>query len=336
MKKTILLVPMLLGGLLVGCGAQKQVNEEKKEDIKVNSLVAGEEEVIEEDIFIVDAKGQEIYSSKMVETETDYFYSSISDNNRIYRSVMKDDTTGAPKSEVSMLSGDDLIYFDGRIYYSNSQDKGKIYSFEAKEFNEDVKAEPFNIYSSRDLVSCADGIFYINQDDNEKVYFTSYDGEINKAVTQDRAPKFIVSDYKLYYQNANDGYNLYAIDLSENKRVKLTDFSVESFTIANNFILVTNSDDNNSLYYVKSNESIEKVSNRKAFELKSDLYRKEKDKNKFYYINGEKELIEADFVDETKIQSEKIISKEAVEEYYFTNEKIIIKDEEEIMKAYAK
>ncbi|MGL5574175.1 MAG: DUF5050 domain-containing protein [Sarcina sp.] len=335
MKKTILLVPMLLGGLLTSCGAKEQVKEEKKEPIKVNSQVT-EEERGEDDIFIVDAKNQEIYASKIVEGETDYFYTSISDNNRIYRKVIKDGTTGAPKSEVSMLSGDDLIHKDGKIYYSNSQDDGKIYSFEVDKFNEDIKAEPFNIYRSRDLVSCEDGLFYINDNDNEKIYFSSYDAKINKAVTQDRAPKFIVSDYKLYYQNADDGYNLYAIDLSENKRIKLTDFSVESFIIANDFILATNSDDNNSLYYIKSNESIEKVSNRKAFELKNDLYKKENDRNKFYYIDEDRKLVEANFGTEMKIQSEKIISKDAVEDYYFTSKQIIVKDEEEVMKAYNK
>ncbi|MGL4654387.1 MAG: DUF5050 domain-containing protein [Sarcina sp.] len=336
MKRTILLVPILLGGVLVSCGGEEQIKEEKRESIKVSSHVKAQEEVREEETFLVEASSQEMYSSRVLQTENDYFYSSISDNNRIYRNVIKNENQNNPKSEVSMLSGTDLIHFDGKVYYSNSQDNGKIYFFETKDFNEDVEAKPLNIHSSRDLVACDDGIFYINQDDNEKIYFISYDGKINKAVTQDRAPKFIVADYKLYYQNANDGYNLYVIDLKENKRIKLTDFSVESFTATKGFILVTNSDDNNSLYFVKSNENIEKLSNRKAFELKSDLNKKENDRNKIYYINEERELVEADLGSEMKIQSERIISKTSVENYYFTTDKIIVKDEEEMMKAYNK
>ncbi|WP_297521152.1 DUF5050 domain-containing protein [uncultured Clostridium sp.] len=336
MKKIILLVPILLGGMLVSCGEEPKEIEKKDNNIKVNSYVKAEDATIKEELFLVDAKTQETYSSRIAETKINYFYSSIKDNNRIYREVIKNDNINNPKSEVSMLSGKDLIHNEGKMYYSNTQDEGKIYYFDESDFNEDIEAVALNISSSRDLVASTDGIFYINEDDNEKIYFVSYDGSIDKAVTQDRGAKFIVSDSVLYYQNASDGYNLYAINLLENKRYKLTDFSVESFTVVKGFVLATNSDDNNSLYFVKSNENIEKLSDRKSFELKSDLNKTEQNKNKFYYINESRELIEADMGEGMKIKLEKRISRDSVEDYYFTSDKIVIKDEEEVLKSYNK
>ncbi|MGL4760462.1 MAG: DUF5050 domain-containing protein [Sarcina sp.] len=342
MKKTILLVPILLGGLLAGCGEEQKVVEEKVDKIKVNSHIKVEDEVTEDETFdlnlaVIDHEP----GSRIVQTETEYFYSSEKDNNRIYRSPIKEETnnTNTPtklKSEVSMLAGTDLVHNGDRVYYSNSLDNGRIYSFKISDFNEDVVAEPLNISKSRDLVMHSDGISYINEDDGNKVYFVSYDGKIDEATTQDRAGRFLHANAVSFYQNADDGYKLYAMDVKENKRYKLTDFSVESFTVLKNFILATNSDDDNSLYIIKSNKSIEKLSNRKAFELKRDLYKEKEDLNEFYYINENKELMRCNLEEEMKIQFEEKISNDLVEDYYFTDDKIIIKDEEEVLKSYNK
>ncbi|MGL5066613.1 MAG: DUF5050 domain-containing protein [Sarcina sp.] len=342
MKKTILLVPILLGGLLAGCGEEPKAVEEKSSEVRVNSYVKAEEEVVEEEVFEIDINlEQHKHGSRIIQTETEYFYSSEKDNNRIYRSPIKEETnnTNTPtklKSEVSMLAGVDLIHHEDRIYYSNTLDEGKIYSFKIPDFNEDIVAEPLNISKSRDLVVNEDGISYINEDDGDKVYFTSYDGAINKAITQDRAGEFIHAEYVTYYQNADDGYNLYAMDVKENKRYKLTDFSVESFIVLKDFILATNSDDDNSLYIIKSNKSIEKLSNRKAFELRRDLNQEKADLNEFYYLNENKQLMRCNLEEEMKIQSEEKISNDLVEDYYFTDDKIMIKDEEEVLKSYNK
>ena len=336
MKKSIVVLPIIMSIFLMGCSDEPKKDEKVDKNIKVNSYIKVEEDnqeeaKKEEEIFTY-ARNQSNYSSKIVETQTDFFYSSIDDNNRIYRSEKKD----TKKSEVSMLSGKYLIEGDGKIYYSNSQDNGKIYFFESDKFDENIKSEKLNNYKSRDLVAVKEGLFYINEEDGEKIYFTSYDGKINKAVTQDRGAKFIIADNILYYQNANDGYKLYGVDLLDKTRFKITDFSVESFCSARESLIVTNSDDDNNIYIVYSNKSITKVSNVKAFNLKRDFMSDDKNKNLFYFVNEENNLIKASLGETLKVEDLNRQSSELVQEYYFTTENILVETQDEKYKSVIK
>lgn len=331
MRKKYFVLPLIIGLVLSGCGNDETV-ETSKTNIKVNSITKGEEKLFEEEIFLVDAREQNLASSRILSIEGDYFYSSLDDNNRIYRSFKDTGSNEKSKSEVSMLTGKDLIHSGEKIYYSNSLDDNKIYSFLVNEFNENSKIEVVSKFSARDITMVTDGFFYINEDDNEKVYFLSDDGSEEKAVTQDRAPKYIVANDILYYQNATDGYKLYAIDLIEKTKHKLTEFSIESFVSVNGFILASNSDDNNSLYLVKTSEDIEKISNIYASNLKINLYGESRSRNEFYYINKNSQLVFANLSDKMRIEKSDIVYKNLVNDYYLLNENIVIRDNSEIYK----
>ncbi|MGL4740640.1 MAG: DUF5050 domain-containing protein [Sarcina sp.] len=331
MRKKYFVLPLLIGLALSGCG-QDETIETSKTNIKVNSIVKGEEKLFEEAVFLVDAREQNLSSSRILFAEQDYFYSSLGDNNRIYRAIKENNISENTKSEVSMLAGKDLIYSREKIYYSNSLDNNKIYSFLVSEFNENTKVEAISKFSARDMTIVTDGFFYINEDDNEKIYFLSDDGSVEKAVTQDRAPKYIVANDILYYQNAADGYKLYAIDLLEKTKHKLTDFSVESFVSANGFILTNNSDDNNNLYLVKTSENIQKISNTYATNLKINLYSENKNRNEFYYIDENSRLVFSKLSDKMKIEKKEVIYKNIINDYYLLDNTVIIKDNSEIFK----
>ncbi|MGL5821651.1 MAG: DUF5050 domain-containing protein [Sarcina sp.] len=332
MRKKYFVLPLLMVLSLSGCGKDEKT-ETNKTNIKVNSIVKGEEELFEEDIFLVDAREQNLNSSNILPVEGEYFYSSLADNNRIYRAIKDEGTIDKPKSEVSMLAGKDLIYSGEKIYYSNSLDNNKIYSFLVADFSENTKIEAISKFSARDITMVTDGFFYVNEDDNEKIYFLSDDGTIEKAVTQDRAAKYIVANDILYYQNATDGYKLYAIDLIEKTKHKLTEFSVESFISANGFVLTSNSDDNNSLYLIKTNEDIQKISNTYASNLKINLYGEGRNRNEFYYVNEKSELMFANLSDKMKLDKKNILHKTLVNDYYLLDKKIVIRENNEIYKS---
>lgn len=321
-KKSLVLVVSLASVFFVGCGAEKKVEDKKPQNQSVNSNVGAEEEVEIEEKFFIDARNQELYSGIVAESGDNLFYTLGKENNRIYRANTSSNPGINKKSEVSMMSGEDLIVYEDKIYYCNDQDNGNIYFFEIDKFNENLKPVKFNNFKSRDLVSTKDGIYFINESDGEKVYFKSYDGEIEKAVSQDRAAKYIISDYVMYYQNAKDEYNLYAMDLIEKKTYKLTNFSVESFTTVAGVIVASNSDDNNSLYKISGTDNIEKISNHHARNIKTDLLNKNDSQKTIYFTDDIGSLYKMNFTNDNKVNVD-LVSNSSIEDYYFTANKII-------------
>lgn len=332
-KKFPLILAICLTTSLVSCADDGESNKKVQTQLKVNSHMKEEVEEIQQKEFFVDAKNQNMYSSKIVETQKDYFYSSLDDNNRIYR---KSKNNSNKDSEISMMSGNYLIQDEEKIYYSNSQENGKIYYFDSDKFDENLEPIKFNNYKSRDLVVTKDGIFYINQDDYEKIYFTSFDGKIEKAVTQDRAPKFIISDNTIYYQNANDGYKLYCINFDDKEKIMLSDFSVESFCTVNGLLLVSNSDDADSLYIVNTNKNIKKISNIKAIQLKTDIMSDTNSRESFYFVDESGEISKAQIGKDLKMKNIKILSSELTQDYHFTKDKVLIQTQDEQYKAVKK
>lgn len=323
-RKSLAIIISIGSILFISCGAEKKEEDKVIQKQNVNSYVSAEEDVIEEEEFLVDARNQEIYSGMIVEEDKDLFYTASKDNNRIYRESINLEPSINKKSGISMMSGSDLIKSEDKIYYCNDQDNSNIYFFEMEKFDENLKPTKFNSFKSRDLVSTKDGLYYINESDREKIYFKSYDGEIEKAVTQDRAAKFIVSDYTVYYQNAMDGYSLYAMDLIEKKTYKLTDFSIESFAAVGGFVIVSNSDDNNSLYRIKGTDIIEKISEYNARNIKVDLSKKENDETSMYFTDDTGNLYKMIFNKDNTLKVN-LITDSYVEDYHFTSNKIMIK-----------
>ena len=315
-----------------GCTAEENSENKEEKNIKVNSHIETYKEVTHEEELLIVAENQDISSGKIVETEKECFYSSIKDNNRIYRAYKN--TSGMEgKSEVSMLTGVNLVLNSDKVYFSNTNDNYNIYYFETDKFDENYVPTKVNNMRSRNLVSAKDGIYYINEDDNEKIYFVSYDGDIDEAITQERAAKFIVSGDIIYFQNADDGYNLYAIDKVKKERYKLTDFAVDSFTIVNKVIVASNSDDNNSIYLIRGTNDIKKISNIYAANIKSDLSVGNTVSKEFYFISDDKNLYKMSLTDRNEKDKVTLVSKENIEDYYFTSDKIVIEDESRIYKS---
>lgn len=335
MRKKFIFVLGLFAMTFTGCTAEENNENKEAKNIKVNSHIETYKEVTQEDELLIIAENQDISSGKIVETEKEYFYSSIKDNNRIYRAYKN--TSGMEgKSEVSMLTGVDLVLNSDKVYFSNTNDNKNIYYFETDKFDENHVPTKVNNMRSRNLVSAKDGIYYINEEDNEKIYFISYDGEIDEAITQERAAKFIVSGDIIYFQNADDGYNLYAIDKVKKERYKLTDFAVDSFTIVNKVIVASNSDDNNSIYIIRGTNDIKKISNIYATNIKSDLSVENIVSKEIYFISDDKNLYKMSLTDRNEKDKVTLVSKENIEDYYFTSDKIVIEDESKIYKSIKK
>jgi len=156
--------------------------------------------------------------------EGDYLYFiNGADNNSIYR--VKTDGTEFKKL-TSHPSNRHISYFivsDGYVYYSNIYNySGEYYGFyRVKNDGTDLKAYG-TYYLFKDVL---DGYIYckLPYDSDSKLYKVSIDEAETILIMDDKIGGFVVADNYIYYENYNEDYSLYRINLDGSGKTLIDD-----------------------------------------------------------------------------------------------------------------
>lgn len=267
MKKILLLLPLALSVILLSCSSQSTTQNNKDQSsgsaprqISINSsnnVVSdgNSNSNLDKESF---KNGYTSFSLKDTATYTSLFqvngstvvFPNWDDNNNI--SIIKEPY---PQNLVNTSNIGDFYKYPANslavanniVYFSDADNKSKLSSIDLS--NRAYKAN-LTVGPASNIIAVDNAIYFTDASAENKLHVFDTTNNSDSVIVADNVGNYFVDEDTIIYENKSDKSNLYKINTDGTQKVKLTNFSVNSFGPYSGQILAINSADNNNLYAI--------------------------------------------------------------------------------------